>query len=160
MITNRYVSAFVALLLGLGLTSARAETVKNSGGATAPAASTSPAASPTDGAAGPNASTPASAVAGSTKKTDTKKHQSRLDVLTEKLSLTDAQKEKISLILKDQRAAEKQLKKDISLPDDLRRTRRREIAESHDDQIRAELTQEQRAAFDQLSAKEHARHRM
>ena len=150
MKTYRLIGASVALLFGLILVPARAE---NSSNSSATSGATTEATSPTKPASPMEAPQPA-------KKKEPKKHQSRLDVLTEKLSLTEEQKEKISLILKDQRAAEKQLKKDISLPDDLRRTRRREIADSHEDQIREVLTQPQRAAFDQLTMKEHARNRM
>lgn len=102
----------------------------------------------------------ASAMAGTEAKPRSRKHQTRLEVLVQKLSLTPEQTERVTLILKDQRAAEKQLRKDVSVPDDLKRERRRKIVSEHEEQIRGVLTEGQKGKFEQLLTREHARDRM
>lgn len=79
----------------------------------------------------------------------TKKPRNRLERLTEKLHLTDAQQLQVSAIIKDQQAAEAALKADTVSTADVKKAKRREIKASHDAQIRAALTADQQALFDQ-----------
>ncbi len=123
--------AGIAILLGsFALT--RAETVPPS---------SNPHSTPSSGATSPDS--------------PSKKRPTRLDTLSEKLSLTAEQKDKVAVILKDEQAAFKQLKKDPNVPEDLKRTKHREIADAHEAQIRAVLTAQQQPLFDQFLEKAH-----
>ncbi len=82
-----------------------------------------------------------------------KKHGTALDALATKLHLTDDQKQKIGAILKDEKAAQKVLKKDTSVPEEVKDARHREISDQHNSQIRELLTTEQQTTFDQINAK-------
>src|SRR5450432_1875887 len=64
-----------------------------------------------------------------------KKHMAAADALGQKLHLTDDQKKKVTAILKDQKAAQKLLKRDTSVPDEVKEARHREIADQHNSQI-------------------------
>jgi hypothetical protein len=89
-----------------------------------------------------------------------KKHPTRLDTLVVKLGLNEEQKGKISFILKDEQAAQKQLKKDVTVPEDLKKSRNREISDAHEAQIRAVLTVEQQATYDQIQSRVRTRKKM
>jgi Spy/CpxP family protein refolding chaperone len=82
-----------------------------------------------------------------------KKHVTQLDSLAAKLHLTDDQKAKIGAILKDEKAAHKVLKKDASVPEEVKPARHREITDQHNSQIRELLTPDQQTTFDQINAK-------
>lgn len=68
----------------------------------------------------------------------------RLAELTDKLSLTADQKTKVEAILKDEQTAI------VGLAPEDRRSKGKEIRDSHDAQIRALLTPEQQTKFDAL----------
>jgi len=82
-----------------------------------------------------------------------KKHMTQLDALALQLHLSDDQKTKIGAILKDEKAAHKVLKKDASVPEEVKPARHREIADQHNSQIRELLTADQQSTFDQITAK-------
>jgi Spy/CpxP family protein refolding chaperone len=82
-----------------------------------------------------------------------KKHMTQLDALATQLHLTDDQKAKVGAILKDEKAAHKVLKKDASVPEEVKPARNREITDQHNSQIRDLLTPEQQSTFDQINAK-------
>ena len=79
-----------------------------------------------------------------------KKPRTRIESLTEKLHLTDAQRLQVSAIIKDQQAAEAALKVDIATAD-VKKAKRREIKEAHNAQIRLVLTPEQQPVFNQTT---------
>ena len=60
----------------------------------------------------------------------------QLDALAIQLHLSDDQKAKIGTILKDEKASHKVLKKDASVPEEVKPARHREIADQHNSQIR------------------------
>lgn len=74
----------------------------------------------------------------------------RLANLTEQLSLTPAQVEKIKPILNSERDAMRALNQDTSLDREAKRPKMREIREAHDAKIRALLTPEQQAKMDAM----------
>jgi periplasmic protein CpxP/Spy len=73
-----------------------------------------------------------------------------LQVLSEKLSLTDDQKAKVTPILEDQTKQLKALHADASLSDDERKAKRHDIMQSAQDQIRPLLTADQQSKFDAM----------
>ncbi|HRE80937.1 MAG TPA: Spy/CpxP family protein refolding chaperone [Opitutaceae bacterium] len=77
----------------------------------------------------------------------------RLKMMSEALALTDAQKEKVKAIVADEAAAMKALRDDTSVAEDARRGKMREIRQAHAAKIRAVLTPEQQAKFDEMGAK-------
>ena len=82
-----------------------------------------------------------------------KKHMTQLDALANQLHLSDDQKTKVGAILKDEKAAHKVLKKDASVPEEVKPARHREITDQHNSQIRELLTPDQQSTFDQINAK-------
>lgn len=78
-----------------------------------------------------------------------KKPRTRLESLTQKLHLTDAQTLQVGAIIKDQQAAEAALKADTASSSDVKKAKRREIKEAHNTKIRELLNPEQQTAFDQ-----------
>ena len=86
-----------------------------------------------------------------TETTHAKKPRTRLESLTEKLHLSDAQRLQVSAIIKDQQAAEAALKADTAATADVKKAKRREIKTAHNTQIRAVLTPEQQATFDETT---------
>lgn len=79
--------------------------------------------------------------------------RNRLERLTQKLHLTDAQQLKVAAVIKSQQAAEAALKADTEATADVKKAKHREIVASHDAQIRELLTPEQQATFD--ASKDH-----
>jgi len=77
----------------------------------------------------------------------------RLKMMSEALALTDAQKEKIKPIIADEAAALKALRDDTSVTEDARRGKMRDIRQAHAAKIRAVLTPQQQAKFDDIGAK-------
>ncbi len=73
-----------------------------------------------------------------------------LNMLTEKLSLTDDQKPKVGAILKDQMAQMKTIHDDTTLSDDDRKAKITALNASTKTQIRALLTDDQKTTFDAL----------
>ncbi len=82
-----------------------------------------------------------------------KKHMTQLDSLAVQLHLSDDQKDKVGAILKDEKAAHKVLKKDASVPEEVKPARNREITDQHNSQIRELLNPDQQTTFDQITAK-------
>jgi len=78
-----------------------------------------------------------------------KKPRTRLESLTQKLHLTDAQQLQVSAIIKDQQAAEAALKADTAAGSDVKKAKRKEIAEAHNTKIRELLNPEQQGTFDE-----------
>lgn len=78
-----------------------------------------------------------------------KKPRTRIEGLTQKLHLTDAQQLQVAAIVKDQQAAEAALKADTTSSADVKKAKRREIADAHNAQIRGLLNPEQQSAFDE-----------
>ena len=73
-----------------------------------------------------------------------------LSMLAEKLNLTDDQKAKVGAILKDDMAQMKTIHEDTTLSDDDRKAKNEALRKSTHDQIRALLTDEQKATFDAM----------
>lgn len=78
-----------------------------------------------------------------------KKPRTRLESLSQKLHLTDAQILQVGAIIKDQQAAEAALKADTTATADVKKAKRREIKDAHNAKIRELLNPEQQTAFDQ-----------
>ncbi len=74
----------------------------------------------------------------------------RLAMLTEQLSLTPAQVEKVKPILDNEREALRALMQDTSTDREAKRPKMREIREAHNAQIRALLTPDQQAKLDAM----------
>jgi len=81
-----------------------------------------------------------------------------LQALSEKLSLTDDQKAKISPILEDQTKQLKALHADASLSDEARKAKRHDIMNAGQQQIRSLLTADQQPKFDALH-KHHSKNK-
>jgi Flp pilus assembly protein CpaB len=79
------------------------------------------------------------------------KPRTRIESLTEKLHLTEAQKLQVGAIIKDQQAADAALKADTVASADVKKAKRREIKEAHNTQIRAALSPEQQVVFDETT---------
>ena len=75
--------------------------------------------------------------------------QSRLDRLTRELQLNAEQRGQVGSILKEHRAALKQIRVDTTLTDDVKKAKRRELTTSSNSRIREVLTADQQALFDQ-----------
>jgi protein CpxP len=70
--------------------------------------------------------------------------------LDQRLHLSDDQKGKIRTILQDRVAAMQKLRSDTSMPQDERRSKMQSISADHNDQIKAVLTDDQKKEFDQM----------
>ena len=80
--------------------------------------------------------------------------EQHLQMLSEKLNLTDNQKAKLKPILQDQMQQMKAVREDSSLSEDQRRAKMKSVHESLHDQINAVLTPEQQAKFKQMQHEE------
>lgn len=85
--------------------------------------------------------------------------EQHLQMLSEKLNLTDDQKAKLKPILQDQMQQMKAVREDSSLSEDQRRTKMKSIHESLHDQINAVLTPEQQAKFKQMQHDQMEKHK-
>jgi protein CpxP len=82
-----------------------------------------------------------------------------LQMLSEKLNLTDDQKAKLKPILQDQMQQMKAVREDSSLSEEQRRAKMKPIHESFHDQINAVLTPEQQAKFKQMRQEQMQKHK-
>jgi Spy/CpxP family protein refolding chaperone len=85
--------------------------------------------------------------------------EQHLQMLSEKLSLTDDQKAKLKPILQDQMQQMKAVREDSSLSEDQRRAKMKSIHESLHDKINAVLTPEQQAKFKEMQHEEMEKHK-
>lgn len=85
--------------------------------------------------------------------------EQHLQMLSEKLNLTDDQKAKLKPILQDQMQQMKAVREDSSLSEDQKRAKMKSIHESLHDQINAVLTPEQQAKFKQMQHDEMEKHK-
>jgi len=81
-----------------------------------------------------------------------------LQMLSEKLSLSDDQKAKLKPVLQDQMQQMKAVRDDSSLTEEQKRTKMKSIHESLHDQINAVLTPEQQAKFKQMRQEHMQKH--
>jgi len=81
-----------------------------------------------------------------------------LQMLSEKLSLSDDQKAKLKPVLQDQMQQMKAVREDSSLSEEQKRTKMKSIHESLHDQINAVLTPEQQAKFKQMKQEHMQKH--
>jgi protein CpxP len=82
-----------------------------------------------------------------------------LQMLSEKLNLTDDQKAKLSPILQDQMQRMKAVREDSSLSQEQKRAKMKSIHESLHDQISAVLKPEQQAKFEQMRQEQKEKHK-
>jgi periplasmic protein CpxP/Spy len=82
-----------------------------------------------------------------------------LQMLSEKLNLTDDQKAKLRPILQDQMQQMKAVREDSSLSQEEKRSKMKSIHESLHDQINAVLTPEQQAKFKQMRQEQMEKHK-
>jgi periplasmic protein CpxP/Spy len=82
-----------------------------------------------------------------------------LQMLSEKLNLTDDQKATLKPILQDQMQQVKAVREDSSLSQEQKRAKMKSIHESLHDQINAVLTPEQQAKFKQMSQEQMEKHK-
>ena len=82
-----------------------------------------------------------------------------LQMLSEKLNLTEDQKTKLKPILQDQMQQMKAVREDSSLSQEQRRAKVKSIHESLHDQINAVLTPEQQAKFKQMRQEQMEKHK-
>jgi Spy/CpxP family protein refolding chaperone len=82
-----------------------------------------------------------------------------LQMLSEKLNLTDDQKAKLKPILQDQMQQMKAVREDSSLSQEQQRAKMKSIHESLHDQINAVLTPEQQAKFKQMRQEQMQKHK-
>jgi len=82
-----------------------------------------------------------------------------LQMLSEKLNLTDDQKAKLRPILQDQMLQMKAVREDSSLSEEQKRAKMKSIHESSHDQINAVLTPEQQAKFEQMRKEQMEKHK-
>ena len=82
-----------------------------------------------------------------------------LQMLSEKLNLTDDQKAKLRPILQDQMQQMKAVREDSSLSEEQKRAKMKPIHESLHDQINAVLTPEQQAKFKQMRQEHMQKHK-
>jgi len=82
-----------------------------------------------------------------------------LQMLSEKLTLTDDQKAKIKPVLEDQLQQMKTVHEDSSLSEEQKRTKMKSIHESMHEQINAVLTPEQQAKFKQMMQEQMEKHK-
>ena len=81
-----------------------------------------------------------------------------LQMLSEKLNLTDDQKAKIKPILQDQMQQMKAVREDSSLSQEQKRTKMKSIHDSSFDQVNAVLTPEQQTKFKQMRQEQLGKH--
>jgi len=82
-----------------------------------------------------------------------------LQMLSEKLNLTDDQKAKVKPILQDQLQQMKAVREDSSLSEEQRQAKMKSIHESLHNQINAVLTPEQQAKFKQMRQEHMENHK-
>jgi Spy/CpxP family protein refolding chaperone len=82
-----------------------------------------------------------------------------LQMLSEKLNLTDDQKAKIKPILQDQMRQMKAVHEDTSLSEEQKRAKMKSVHESLHDQINAVLTPEQQTKFKQMRQEQMQKHK-
>ncbi len=82
-----------------------------------------------------------------------------LQMLSEKLNLTDDQTAKLKPILQDQMQQMKAVREDSSLSEEQKRAKMKSIHESLHEQINAVLTPEQQAKFKQMSQEQMQKHK-
>lgn len=82
-----------------------------------------------------------------------------LQMLSEKLNLTDDQKAKLRPILQDQMQQMKAAREDSSLSQEQKRAKMKSIHESLHEQINAVLTPEQQAKFTQMRQEQMEKHK-
>ena len=82
-----------------------------------------------------------------------------LQMLSEKLNLTDDQKAKLKPILQDQMQQMKVVREDSSLSQEQKRAKMKSIHESLHDQINAVLTPEQQVKFKQMRQEQTEKHK-
>ena len=83
----------------------------------------------------------------------------QLQMLSEKLNLTDDQKAKVKPILEDQMKQMKAVHEDSSLSPEQKRTKMKSIHESLHEQINAVLTPEQQTKFKQMQQEHMEKHK-
>jgi Spy/CpxP family protein refolding chaperone len=84
--------------------------------------------------------------------------ETHLQMLTEKLNLTDEQKAKIKPILEDQEHQLKAIREDTSLSQEQKSAKKKAIHESFHGQINSVLTPEQQAKFKQMKQEAMEKH--
>ena len=82
-----------------------------------------------------------------------------LQMLSEKLNLTDDQKTKLKPMLQDQMQQMKAVREDSSLSEEQKRAKMKSIHESLHEQINAVLTPEQQAKFKQMRQEQMQKHK-
>jgi protein CpxP len=82
-----------------------------------------------------------------------------LQMLSEKLNLTDDQKAKLKPILQDQMQQMKAVREDSSLSEEQKRAKMKPIHDTLHDQINAVLTPEQQAKFKQMRQEQMQKHK-
>jgi periplasmic protein CpxP/Spy len=130
--------------LALGLSSVSVLRAQDAAPATPPPATTPPA-----DAAAPAPAAPSDDAAPKPKKRGGGTAR-QLNFLAEKLTLTDDQKTKVGAILKDQMGQMKTVHDDTTLSDDDRKAKLAAVNASTKTQIRALLTDDQKATYDAL----------
>jgi periplasmic protein CpxP/Spy len=79
-----------------------------------------------------------------------KRSHSRLENLAQKLNLSEEQKSQVAAILKEDKDARREVKRDQSVPYDVMKAKRREVSKDTNAKIRAVLTPEQQVTFDEM----------
>jgi len=82
-----------------------------------------------------------------------------LQMLSEKLNLTDDQKAKLKPVLQDQLQQMKAVREDSSLSEEQKRAKMKSVHESLHDQINAVLTPDQQAKFKQMRQEHMQKHK-
>jgi periplasmic protein CpxP/Spy len=82
-----------------------------------------------------------------------------LQMLSEKLNLTDDQKAKVKPVLQDQMQQMKAVREDSALSEEQKRTKMKSIHESMHEQINAVLTPEQQVKFKQMKQEQMQKHK-
>ena len=85
--------------------------------------------------------------------------EQHLQMLSEKLNLTDDQKAKLKPILQDELQQMKTVREDTSLSEDQRRAKMKSIHESLHEQINAVLTPEQQTKFKEMQQEGMGKHK-
>lgn len=128
------ITGSVVLVLGLGLTSAKAQDQSGTPPENAPQGQP-----PQEGAAG-----------GRGMRRGPMSPDQMVARLDQRLHLSDDQKTKIRSIMEDRQASMEKLRSDTSLTPEDRRAKMRTIFEEHNDQIKNVLNDEQKQEFDQM----------